>query len=214
MLMSVIPGWSVTGLKVQYNKLSFSLPVVHYVCDDGGEEAEQHDRRAGIHDRVQKLPRVWGERQHLLQILRQKKRGERNTGDETKVISKYSILKVISEQALVTAFPTIHRKTKMMSSPYALARVYCADEMCEWNTNECQGNVFELERCPNQHKRVTTQSSEMFFAPAFTFCISGIQLALSAGASEYNNSISCQYKKQNIKWKRNHAKRKEKWQQS
>lgn len=42
--------------------------VVHYVCDDGGEEAEQHDRRAGIHDRVQKLRRVRGERQHLLQI--------------------------------------------------------------------------------------------------------------------------------------------------
>lgn len=43
---------------------------MHDVRDDGGEEAEQHDRRAGIHDRVQKLPRVRGERQHLLQILR------------------------------------------------------------------------------------------------------------------------------------------------
>lgn len=42
---------------------------MHYVCDDGGKEAEQHDRRAGIHDRVQKLRWVWGERQHLLQIL-------------------------------------------------------------------------------------------------------------------------------------------------
>lgn len=37
---------------------------------------------------------------------------------------------------------------------------YCADEICKPNTNECQGNVFELERCPNQHKRVTTLSSE------------------------------------------------------
>lgn len=55
----------------------FFIPVVHYVRDDGGEEAEQHDRCAGIHDRVQKLPRVWGERQHLLQILRQKKRRDR-----------------------------------------------------------------------------------------------------------------------------------------
>ena len=53
---------------------TFFLPVMHYVCDDGGEEAEQHDRRAGIHDRVQKLPRVRGERQHLLQILGHKER--------------------------------------------------------------------------------------------------------------------------------------------
>lgn len=73
--------------------------MVHYVRDDGGEEAEQHDRRAGIHDRVQKLPRVWGERQHLLQILRQTKT-ERNTGGEAKVISKNSITKATSEQEL------------------------------------------------------------------------------------------------------------------
>ena len=53
------------------------LPVVHYVGDDGGEEAEQHDRRAGIHDRVQELPRVRGERQHLLQILQHKEREEK-----------------------------------------------------------------------------------------------------------------------------------------
>lgn len=44
------------------------------VRDDGGEEAEQHDRRAGVHDRVQKLPGVRGERQHLLQILKQTQR--------------------------------------------------------------------------------------------------------------------------------------------
>lgn len=66
--------------KAYLNKIKveiFFIPVVHYVRDDGGEEAEQHDRRAGIHDRVQKLPRVWGERQHLLQILRQKKKRDR-----------------------------------------------------------------------------------------------------------------------------------------
>lgn len=57
------------------------LPVVHYVCDDGGEEAEQHDRRAGIHDRVQKLPGVLGERQHLLQIDPTKRDGE--SSDQT-----------------------------------------------------------------------------------------------------------------------------------
>ena len=56
--------------------------MVHYVGDDGGEEAEQHDRRAGIHDRVQKLPRVRGERQHLLQILRK----EEQSGGETEVL--------------------------------------------------------------------------------------------------------------------------------
>lgn len=44
------------------------------VGDDGGEEAEQHDRRAGVHDRVQELPGVRGERQHLLQILEQTQR--------------------------------------------------------------------------------------------------------------------------------------------
>lgn len=55
------------------SRCDFLLPVVHYVRDDGGKEAEQHDRRAGIHDRVQKLPRVGGEWQHLLQILRWQK---------------------------------------------------------------------------------------------------------------------------------------------
>lgn len=45
------------------------LPVVHYVSDDGSKKAEQHDSSAGIHDRVQEVPRVWWERQHLLQIL-------------------------------------------------------------------------------------------------------------------------------------------------
>lgn len=54
----------------------FLLPVVHYVRDDGGKEAEQHDGRAGIHHRVQKLPRVGGEWQHLLQILRCQKRNK------------------------------------------------------------------------------------------------------------------------------------------
>lgn len=63
----------------------FSLPVVHYVGDDGGEEAEQHDRRAGIHHRVQKLPRVWGERQRLLQILSHKEEREKQ-GLRQKVI--------------------------------------------------------------------------------------------------------------------------------
>lgn len=66
--------------------------MVHDVGDDGGEEAEQHDRRAGIHNRVQKLPRVRGERQHLLQILRQRKRErerrkKKKTGDQAKVIT-------------------------------------------------------------------------------------------------------------------------------
>lgn len=55
-------------------QVSLFLPVMHYIRDDGGEEAEQHDRRAGIHDRVQKLRGVSGERQHLLQILKQRKR--------------------------------------------------------------------------------------------------------------------------------------------
>lgn len=50
--------------------------MMHNVGNDGGEEAEQHDRRAGIHDRVQELPGVRGERQHLLQILRHKNRKE------------------------------------------------------------------------------------------------------------------------------------------
>lgn len=63
------------------------LPVMHNVGDDGGEEAEQHDRRAGIHDWVQELPGVRGERQHLLQILRHKK------GERRKSLYKYSVIK-------------------------------------------------------------------------------------------------------------------------
>lgn len=70
----------------------FSLPVVHYVGDDGGEEAEQHDCRAGIHDRVQKLPRVLGERQHLLQILRQKQKRKKKWRLEERR-HKYSIIR-------------------------------------------------------------------------------------------------------------------------
>lgn len=62
------------GISSAVNGDTLSLPVMHYICDDGGEEAEQHDRRAGIHDWVQKLRRVSGERQHLLQILRQRER--------------------------------------------------------------------------------------------------------------------------------------------
>lgn len=54
---------------------------------------------------------------------------ERNTGGETKVISKYSIIKVISEGELVTAFHTIHPKTKAMSSPYAQAWIHCSSKI-------------------------------------------------------------------------------------
>lgn len=103
------------------------LPVVHYVRDDGGEEAEQHDRRAGIHDWVQELPRVRGERQHLLQILRQEKTDrdtERGQADIRRVIVNTASLKSSvskSYSGTGTAFPTIHPKTKMMSSPYAQA---------------------------------------------------------------------------------------------
>ena len=64
-------------------KVSLFLPVMHYICDDGGEEAKQHDRRAGIHNRVQKLRGVSGERQHLLQILKHRER-EREKGRESK----------------------------------------------------------------------------------------------------------------------------------
>lgn len=47
---------------------------MHYVGDDGSEEAEQHDSGAGVHDWVQELPGVGGERQRLLQILQRKRR--------------------------------------------------------------------------------------------------------------------------------------------
>lgn len=135
--------------------------MVHYVRDDGGEEAEQHDRRAGIHDRVQKLPRVWGERQHLLQILRHKKREKNWESDRSH--HKYSITKIISEQELGLHSDNISDnppKDEDDELSICIGTVYCADEICKPNTNECQGNVFELERCPNQHKRVTTLSSE------------------------------------------------------
>lgn len=93
--------------------------MVHYVRDDGGEEAEQHDRRAGIHDRVQKLPGVWGERQHLLQILRQNKREREKHGRSDKRNHKHIIIK--SEQE-----PSVRRdkkkKHEMMSSTYARAQ--------------------------------------------------------------------------------------------
>lgn len=72
---------------------NFFLPVVHYVCDDGGKEAEQHDRCAGIHDRVQKLPRVRGERQHLLQILKCRKTNNKKNIITTSVIIKLSVSK-------------------------------------------------------------------------------------------------------------------------
>lgn len=68
-----------TGISSAVNGDTLFLPVMHYIRDDGGEEAEQHDRRAGIHNRVQKLRRVSGERQHLLQILKQGQR-KRETG--------------------------------------------------------------------------------------------------------------------------------------
>lgn len=44
--------------------------MVHYVGDDGGKQTEEHDSRAGVNHRVQELSRVRRERQHLLQILR------------------------------------------------------------------------------------------------------------------------------------------------
>lgn len=44
-------------------------PAVHEVGDDGGQHAQQHDRRAGVHHRVQELPWVLGQREHSLQIL-------------------------------------------------------------------------------------------------------------------------------------------------
>lgn len=62
-------------VKVVFN--IFLLPVMHNVGDDGGKEAKQHDRRTGVHHWVQKLRRIRGERQHLLQILRQQEREER-----------------------------------------------------------------------------------------------------------------------------------------
>lgn len=87
--------------------------MVHYVRDDGGEEAEQHDRRAGIHDRVQKLPRVMGERQHLLQILGQEERErERAEMDIRLVIINTASKKIVSEQE-----PRLHRDSVSNNPP-------------------------------------------------------------------------------------------------
>lgn len=44
------------------------------VGDDGGKEAQEHHRRAGIHHGVQELPWVLGQGEDSLQILERKPR--------------------------------------------------------------------------------------------------------------------------------------------
>lgn len=66
-----------------------ALPVVHYVGDDGGKQAEQHDRCAGVHHRVQELSRIRRKRQHLLQILTHTQR-ERESASDTQTLSYQS----------------------------------------------------------------------------------------------------------------------------
>lgn len=50
-------------------RAEWASPLVHEVGDDGSEEAEQHDGRAGIHHGVQELPWVLGQGEDTLQIL-------------------------------------------------------------------------------------------------------------------------------------------------
>lgn len=87
---------------VSYQESRVSSPVVDDVRDDGGEEAEQHDRRAGVHDRVQKLPGVRGERQHLLHILKQTQ-GERDANQSAASCIKMTLAKSTRSATIISA---------------------------------------------------------------------------------------------------------------
>lgn len=91
-----------------------------------------------------------------------RKKREKSWGSD-KSHHKYSIAKIISEQELGLrsgSISDIPPKDGDDELSICIGTVYCAEEICKQNTNECQGNALELESCPNQHKRVTTLSSE------------------------------------------------------
>lgn len=88
---------------------------------------------------------------------RKKGETEENNGDQTKSHHKHSIQKEKKKLSRTRAGPAQSQHDELS---ICISIVCCADEICSQNINECQGNVFELECGPNQHKRVTTLSRE------------------------------------------------------